>query len=98
MTEAELGERMDAPELTRWMAKYQRAPFGDRRGDLQAAVVAHTVAMAFRGKGRHPKLQDYILRFDGEHAPAMSEAQMKANVSRIKANWAKYRKAKSNGQ
>ncbi len=40
----ELGQRMSAQEFGLWAALYAREPFGDVRGDLQAGVVAATVA------------------------------------------------------
>jgi len=33
------------------------------RGDLQAALVAHTVTDAHRTKGTRSKIKDYLLRF-----------------------------------
>lgn len=43
-TLAELGQRMTAQEFGLWAALYAREPFGDVRGDLQAGIVAATVA------------------------------------------------------
>jgi hypothetical protein len=54
-------------ELTEWENFYNEEPFGERRGDLQAAIVAQTVANALRGKrGRKLKTEDFLLDFWGE--------------------------------
>jgi len=55
---------IDSAEFSEWMAYYRFDPFGGERGDLQAARVSLTVAGAFRGKGRRPKLSDFMLDFD----------------------------------
>lgn len=45
---------------------YERVagPLGGERGDVQAALIATTVANANRGKGRRAKLKDFLLRWD----------------------------------
>lgn len=55
MPVGELLTRISAAELTEWVA-FERieGPIGSRRGDLQAAIVAATVANANRGKGSKP--------------------------------------------
>lgn len=65
MTVSELLERTSPRELLEWMA-YERVagPLGPRRGDIQAAVVASTVANANRGKGRPLPVDDFIPEWD----------------------------------
>jgi len=57
---------MGAGELSEWMAYDAIEPIGPERGDLQAAVVAATIANIHRKKGKKPfKLSDFTLKFDG---------------------------------
>jgi hypothetical protein len=70
----ELGRTMSAAEFADHLADYLREPWGDRRADLQAALVSHTVA-TFAGKtlkdGAPPPLSDFLLDFNREaKAPA----------------------------
>ena len=44
MTLGELGERMSAQEFDLWFALHRQAPLGPERGDLQAGIIASTVA------------------------------------------------------
>lgn len=48
-----LGE-MPSRLLTEWMVFYEAEPFGERRADLRAGIVAATVANANRGKNQRP--------------------------------------------
>lgn len=50
-TVRELLARIDSRELSEWMCFYTLEPFGDVRGDLQAGIVAATIANANSGKG-----------------------------------------------
>ena len=66
MTVQELLGRVDSRELTEWMAFYQIEPFGAERGDLQAGIVASTVANVHRDpkKKREPfKPADFMPEF-----------------------------------
>lgn len=45
------------------MAYDQLDPIGRERGDIQAALIACTIAQVFAGKGQHPRLKDFLLRF-----------------------------------
>ena len=49
----ELLDRVSSAELTEWMVFYRMEPFGMERGDLQAGIVAATVANV----NRDPKKQ-----------------------------------------
>ena len=59
-TVRELLGAMDSHELTEWMAFDLVDPIGGLRGDIQAAIVASTVANANRGKGKALKPTDFI--------------------------------------
>lgn len=65
MPVSELLERVSPRELLEWEA-YERVagPLGPHRGDIQAAVVASTVANVNRGKGRPLPIQDFIPEWD----------------------------------
>lgn len=52
MTVRELLARIDSLELAEWMAFYGLSPFGDERQDLQAGIVACTIANANSSKGK----------------------------------------------
>jgi len=57
---------MTSWELAEWMA-YERVagPIGDARGDVQAAIVASTVANANRGRGtKRATPKDFIPEWD----------------------------------
>lgn len=45
---------MPARLLTEWMLFYGLEPFGERRADLRAGIIAATVANASRSKRRRP--------------------------------------------
>jgi len=50
MTVREMLARIDSKELSEWMAYYELNPFGTVRDDLQAGIVASTIANVNRGK------------------------------------------------
>lgn len=54
---------MGRKEFLEWQFYDHLEPGEPTRGDYQAAVVATTVAMAHRAKGRRPKIADYLLKF-----------------------------------
>jgi hypothetical protein len=51
--------------LTEWIA-YEKitGPLGRRRQDIQAALIATTIANANRGKGRKFKISDFLIQYD----------------------------------
>lgn len=67
MTVAELLDRISGEELADWQAyELREGPLGPARGDWQAAVVALAIATAnHRGKGKRPKLTDFLLKWTG---------------------------------
>ena len=52
---AELQARMSSREFTAWLAYDTLDPIGAARGDLQAGIVASTVANAYRDPKKRPK-------------------------------------------
>ena len=68
MTVTRLLAETTSRELTEWMAYYQMEPFGPERGDLQAGIVAATVANVNRDakKQKRPySAQDFMPKFEG---------------------------------
>ena len=55
------------------MAYSHLEPFGEERADLRSALVAVTVANAFRGRKEPYKLRDFLLTF-GEEPPDIDPA------------------------
>lgn len=55
MTHEALLDSMSGRELAEWMAYYQVEPFGDVRGDLQAAMITAMIANVNRDQKKHPK-------------------------------------------
>jgi hypothetical protein len=47
-------ERLTSKQFGEWVAFYSIDPFGDQRGDLQAAIVAATVSNRLRNKTEKP--------------------------------------------
>lgn len=61
MTVADLDSRLGSAELTEWMAFEKiTGPLGRRRHDIQAAIIAATVANANRGKGKKFEVRDFL--------------------------------------
>lgn len=55
MTVAELGQRMSSAEFTEWMVYAQLEPFGPRREDERAGMVAAMVTNVARDTKAHPQ-------------------------------------------
>jgi hypothetical protein len=63
MTVGRLEAEMDCAEYQRWQAFDEVEPIGDRRGDIQAAIVASLIANVHRDRKRQPKaytLEDFM--------------------------------------
>lgn len=62
-------KRMPARLLTEWMIFYKMEPFGERRADLRAGIVAATIANANRSKGQSVfKAEDFMPKLDPDAA------------------------------
>jgi hypothetical protein len=70
----ELLERVSSRELTEWQA-YERVagPLGPARADVQAAIVAATVANANRTKGQPATPADFIPTWDRKPEQSVEE-------------------------
>ena len=76
MTVRELLARIDSRELSEWMAYYEVNPFGSVRDDLQAGIVASTIANVNRGKNdKSFTPSDFMPYMD---KPQQSEGDMQA--------------------
>jgi hypothetical protein len=79
MTVRELLARIDSKELAEWMVYYSLDPFGNERGDLQAGIIASTVANANSGKGRAFQPSDFMPYADGKQEQTAND--MKATLN-----------------
>ena len=60
----EMLARIDSYELSEWMQYYALDPFGTEREDLQAGIVASTIANANSGKGKAFQPSDFMPYLD----------------------------------
>jgi len=63
MTVEEMLARMDSREVAEWQAFYNLEPFGAKRKDLRAAIIASTNYNMLRRKGRPKSVTDFIPDF-----------------------------------
>ena len=78
--------KMPAYIFWEWMAYAELEPFGEERADLRAAQICLFTAAPYRKKGSAaPKLEDYLLKFDGSRSKAkrQSPAAQKAVLHQI---------------
>lgn len=67
---------MSSEEFVYWQAYASIEPFGDARGDLQAAIIASTIANRHRGpKEQAYKLADFLPNFTPRRRLTSPEAQ-----------------------
>jgi len=82
MTVSRLLAETTSAELTEWAVFYEMEPFGPERGDLQAGIVAATVANVNRDAKKQKKpysAQDFMPRFEngaGEPKAAKSPQEL----------------------
>jgi hypothetical protein len=62
-TIAEWQEVMSSEEFVDWQLYYETNPFGPKRGDMQAAIVASTIANVNAPKGKKYAVKDFLLEF-----------------------------------
>lgn len=75
-------EAMPARQLNRWLAYYSLEPFGAVRGDIQAGVIASTVANVHRGKTQTAFTpNDFLPNFKPK--PKQTGAQIAAALNSI---------------
>jgi hypothetical protein len=81
MTVREMLDRISSLELAEWMIYYGIDPFGNERQDLQAGIIAATVANANAGKGKAFQPIDFMPY--AEDKPAQTGDDMKALLHRM---------------
>jgi len=81
MTVREMLARIDSLELAEWMAYYALDPWGCQRDDLQAGIIACTIANANSGKGRAFQPIDFMPYADGKQDQTQDD--MKAILETI---------------
>ena len=70
---------MSSREFAEWLAFAGLEPLGDARGDLQAAIIAATVANMLRGKdSKAVGIEDMLPRFD--EAPVEAEEDLDPEI------------------
>jgi hypothetical protein len=86
----DLSQRMTGAEFGLWLAYYERDPFGDARGDLQAGIVAAAVANyagKTRSAGSGPASPAEFMPFmDSDEPTEQAEPDPVAFFSSIKAS------------
>ena len=71
---------MDSAEFAEWQAMYSIEPWGDRRGDIQAALVSQQVHNSVPRKGPPAKLADFLLKFEVEPKDTPEQLAQKINA------------------
>lgn len=79
---------MSWPQFTAWMSYANVQPFGDRRADLRAGIIASTIANAHRDP-RKPALQPsdfmpFSERSDNGPKPLTSKRKFRAIMTQMK--------------
>ena len=73
-------ERIDSATLAEYMALEFIDPHGPIRGDIQAGIVASTIANVNRGKGSKAFTVEDFLPFNNDDNKAMTEDAMKSQM------------------
>lgn len=85
MSPGEVLDKHTSRELTEWMAFISLEPIGYTRGDLQAGIIASTIANVNRKKGTKPfKPQDFMPQFD-DYEEEQSPEEMLKTVEMLNA-------------
>ena len=81
-TRPEAMARCDSLEFAEWCAFYMLDPWGGERGDLQAGVIASTIAQVNAAKGKRFKPADFMPKF-GPPRKALSADQIDRKLTTI---------------
>lgn len=82
-TVGELMQTISSDELTEWSAFYRLDPFGDLRQDMQAALIASTLANVHAPKGTSYTMADFKLSFHRPEPPVLSQAETHQFLKRM---------------
>jgi hypothetical protein len=74
---AETQRTVTSREFTYWKAFHNINPIGQGRGDLQAAIVARTVAQTHAPKNKVFKLSEFMPKFRGKSRPTVEQLTAK---------------------
>ena len=87
-TIAEWQEVMSSEEFVDWQIYYEMNPFGPKRDDFNAALIARTIAQANAPKGKRFQLKDFLLefrsRYDTRERESMSPEQITGFMQQLK--------------
>lgn len=75
MTVARLSDEMTARELGEWQAMYNISPWGERRADLRAGIIASTIYNVNITRGKSMKAADFMPDFEPKKPQSVSEMQ-----------------------
>lgn len=80
-SQSEILASHSSKELTEKMIYTQMYPMGVKRADLQAGIIASTIANVNRGKGQKPfKVDDFIPKFDDPKSEWQTDEQLLTNA------------------
>lgn len=97
-TVRELLARMDAREYLMWQVHDEYSPIGDERGDLQAGLIASTVANQWRGeKDKAVATADMMPDFGGARKRREAKERARAKIEKWK-RYARLAKEAANGR
>lgn len=74
-SEAEIRETISAYELAQWDVLERIDPWGPKRADHQAAVIAWVMACCFSSKGK-PSFRKFLKLFDFETAEEQTDEEI----------------------
>jgi len=86
MIRAEMLARMPSSEFFEWMLLERLEPFGDRRGDVQVAMLASLIANIYRASGRSPyTMNDFLLKYEtaAPKSAALTPEQLHAKFLKL---------------
>ena len=78
-TRPEAMARCDSMEFAEWCAFYILDPWGGERGDLQAGIIASTIAQVNAAKGKRFKPADFMPNFRSS-PKALSDDQLERKL------------------
>ncbi len=78
---SDIETKMSAAELMEWMEDYNTEPWGERRADLRAGIIASTVYNMQRGRGPAMKASDFMPDFDEKEPQTVAEMQARLLVA-----------------
>lgn len=82
-------QTMSVAKFWEWMAYSQLEPFGERRADNRAAMIASTIANVHRGKHQRAfSAKDFMLKYDDDEGGSVGPRQSWQQQKMIARMWA----------